>query len=1142
MKKRLLLFAMMLIAMAESRLGAQTNPTPVSLPFSLTSQSSATLPAGVAVHKFAAIPTTRTTLPTAGDLTNQGSAPLGTTGGWYNLGTDGIGMIASGTNQAGAIVVAINTTGMTNVQVSWICKTIYNQLARDNSVALQYRVGTSGNFTDVGTASTYTTTGKANGNASSIFTETLPAVAENQPVVQVRWIQWELFTSGSRDKVAVDDISITGTAGSTCNAPASVTASGITTTDANLSWPAASGATAYEYALTTAAAPPASGTNTVATAYNATGLTAATIYYFHVRSACSGSTFSGWTTQNFTTAAPACNAPASVSASGITSTTATISWPIVSGAIAYEYAVTTSATPPGSGTNTTATSYNASGLLASTTYYAHVRSACAGSTFSGWTTQSFTTAAPACVAPAGITASGITTTTATLSWPAAPGATAYEYAVNTSIIPPASGTNTTATSYNASGLTAATTYYFHVRSACAGGLFSDWTSQSFTTASATSCSAPASITVINITSSGASISWPAGTGADSYQFALTTLSTPPGAGVGTTGTSFNASTLNAATTYYFYVRSVCPDGSFSGWTAQSFTTLPSSTCNAPVSINVASITTTTATITWPAVSGAVAYEYAVTTSATPPASGTATTATSYHATSLSPSTNYYVHIRSRCSDTLFSGWTTQGFATPATFTCNTPSGISVTDLRTTSATISWPAVPGTWAYEYAITTSATPPASGTATTTTSCNTSGLTLSTTYYTHVRTQCEDNLFSVWTTQSFTTPLEDPADDSDFTVMTYNLLNYPGSNGAARDPSFRTVISSANPDILVVQELSGGYTTFQNNVLEQVDTNYTGGTFIDGPDTDNGIYFKRARFQFISNTPVHTSLRDISEFRLRHIGSGDTLIIFSAHLKASNTAADEAQRASEVDALRARTDGFAAGKNFLVCGDFNIYGSGESAYVKLTQNGNNANGKFNDVLSMSGTWNNAAYAFYHTQSPRTTSFGGGATGGMDDRFDMLLFSNAIIQAGGFDVVSNSYKAYGNDGQHYNKALNTPPYNMYSSTVAAALHDVSDHIPVVVKLRHVTTGARSGQSVANMTADQLLIYPNPTHDIVYIRAIDTRATDRLNLYDLNGRLLREVILHGDATITVDLSSLNSGIYYLRSVTSGTLYKIVRY
>lgn len=194
---------------------SQTNPTAQSLPFNFTSLSGTTLPAGMAAHRFgtsaAAIPTTRTTSNGNADLPN-GS---GTSGGWAAEATNGVSLLASSSQSAGAIVVSIVTTGYTNIQVSWKAGTILQQISRDNSIALQYRVGTSGSWFDVGTTTTYTSQGKIAGDISSTLSETLPVGAEGQSVVQVRWIYWESNSvSGSRDRINIDDISISGTAGS----------------------------------------------------------------------------------------------------------------------------------------------------------------------------------------------------------------------------------------------------------------------------------------------------------------------------------------------------------------------------------------------------------------------------------------------------------------------------------------------------------------------------------------------------------------------------------------------------------------------------------------------------------------------------------------------------------------------------------------------------------------------------------------------------------------------------------------------------------------------------------------------------------------------------------------------------------------
>lgn len=402
----------------------------------------------------------------------------------------------------------------------------------------------------------------------------------------------------------------------------------------------------------------------------------------------------------------------------------------------------------------------------------------------------------------------------------------------------------------------------------------------------------------------------------------------------------------------------------------------------------------------------------------------------------------FIHDGGSNSDNL--GWDDVSFsASGSTGSCAKPLNVAASSITNNSASISWQAPSGVSNFEYTLNTSATPPLSGTATTATSYSASTLNAATTYYFHVRSSCGNGIYSAWESSAFVTG----GGSSQIKFMSFNLLNYPGSTAAAREPDYRIIMDNYMPDILVAQEISqaSGSGSFLTNVLNYTSTTYSAGTFIDGPDSDNALYYKTNMFSFISNKAIATALRDINQFTLKHNASGDTLIIFSVHLKASTGAANEAARAAEADSLRKVTNTFAAGKYFLVCGDFNFY-SAESAYQKLIAAGSNTNGRFNDVITMNGAWNGSANAINHTQSPRGT-FGSMNYGGMDDRFDLVLFSNAIINTGGFDVVSGSYKAYGNDGLHYNLALNVAPFT-YSQTLTDAIVNVSDHIPVVVTL----------------------------------------------------------------------------------------------
>lgn len=88
---------------------------------------------------------------------------------------------------------------------------------------------------------------------------------------------------------------------------------------------------------------------------------------------------------------PACPAPGNLSVTNITSTSATFNWLNDAGGSGYQYTITTNPVGPGGGTNGGGGSpLPITGLAPGTQYYLHVRTNCSG-TFSGWSTFGFTT-------------------------------------------------------------------------------------------------------------------------------------------------------------------------------------------------------------------------------------------------------------------------------------------------------------------------------------------------------------------------------------------------------------------------------------------------------------------------------------------------------------------------------------------------------------------------------------------------------------------------------------------------------------------------------------------------------------------------------------------------------------------------------
>jgi endonuclease/exonuclease/phosphatase family metal-dependent hydrolase len=338
---------------------------------------------------------------------------------------------------------------------------------------------------------------------------------------------------------------------------------------------------------------------------------------------------------------------------------------------------------------------------------------------------------------------------------------------------------------------------------------------------------------------------------------------------------------------------------------------------------------------------------------------------------------------------------------------------------------------------------------------------------------------------------------AQNKTFTLASYNSLRYSPTNIDDRHPSLRTIMSQLQPDILCLQELSGLASSqmYLDSVLNIDSATYSMATFIDGNRMDNALFYKTNKFSFLSSNNYPTQLRDIFHFQLIPNQSSDTLHVFGVHLKASAGSSDKQRRKDEVDVIRQVTDLFNANQYFLVCGDFNIYSADEPAYIRLLENHVNDDGHFLDQLNLSGTWNNANYAQHHTQSPRTTSFNGGASGGMDDRFDMILMSEALIDSTGLHYVQGSMYPFGNDGLRYNQAINGLPTNSAVGQVMAdALHEASDHLPIVAEFEYYVSGVSQPEikehriAIANTPLGVTILNPENRNIQIEIYLLDGR------------------------------------------------------
>lgn len=347
---------------------------------------------------------------------------------------------------------------------------------------------------------------------------------------------------------------------------------------------------------------------------------------------------------------PSCVAPAGLSVTAITNNSATLNWGAVGGATGYEWAVTTSATPPASGTATALTTAPSGVLTSNTLYYLHVRTNCGGP-FSSWATTSFTTLCATTTVPYSENLDGSGTmpscfvlqdlngnTTWTLFTAggngAASGTNSIRYNWNTPIgaddwfyiqgLNLTGGTSYTlkfkykssdgptfieklevkyGSSPNAASMTAGTLFSnTNINTAIADPFiqasvdftpgstgdyyigfhcFSD-ADQAFLyiddieVALTPSCAPPTALVNSNVTHNAADHSWtaPGVPPSNGYYWTVTTSATPPanGTGTATAGTTASSAGLLPVTQYYLHVQSFCGLGVYSAWVTLPFTT------------------------------------------------------------------------------------------------------------------------------------------------------------------------------------------------------------------------------------------------------------------------------------------------------------------------------------------------------------------------------------------------------------------------------------------------------------------------------------------------------------------------------------------------------------------------------------------
>jgi len=379
-------------------------------------------------------------------------------------------------------------------------------------------------------------------------------------------------------------------------APVSTSATSILQTSCTANWGSSTTATGYKLDVSTdnSFTTFVSGYNSKdignVTSYNATGLIANTTYYYRVRAYNTGGDGNYSNTITLTTLPNPPVALVSTSATSIVQTSCTANWGSSTTATGYKLDISTdnSFTTFVSGYNSkdigNVTSYNATGLIANTTYYYRVRAYNTGGDGNYSNTITLTTLPNPPVALVSTSATSIVQTSCTANWGSSTTATGYKLDISTdnSFTTFVSGYNSkdigNVTSYNVTGLIANTTYYYRIRAYNTGGDSQNSNSITFTTLP-NPPSAPTTITATSIVQTSFTARWNSSNTATGYRIDIATnnsftvyLTGFNDKDVGNVLT-FNVAGLSAKTSYYYRVRAYNTGGTSSSSSTITVTTL-----------------------------------------------------------------------------------------------------------------------------------------------------------------------------------------------------------------------------------------------------------------------------------------------------------------------------------------------------------------------------------------------------------------------------------------------------------------------------------------------------------------------------------------------------------------------------------------
>ncbi len=398
----------------------------------------------------------------------------------------------------------------------------------------------------------------------------------------------------------------------------------------------------------------------------------------------------------------------------------------------------------------------------------------------------------------------------------------------------------------------------------------------------------------------------------------------------------------------------------------------------------------------------------------------------------------------------------------------------------------------------------------------------------------------------------------------VVQYNLLYYGledndcnSQNNNINDKTnyLKTIVSYLKPHIFAVNEINA-LENYHDYLLANVFL-YNGFSCyhraeVHGQYLTNQIFYNYCKLGLLKTDYINAYPRDVFVYKFYYKSpdlqnNADTIFIwyFLNHFKAGDQTENQNDRANTAQAIIDYiTEHNLENKNIILSGDLNLYTSEEPAYQKLTNN-SNPNINFVDP-GESGAWHeNQNFALLHSQSTHYYSNGCASGGGLNDRFDFILFSQAMNNSlNPIHYINGSFKVIGQDGQHFNMSVNYNGNNSVPSEVLNALANNSDHLPVYAEFFINQTPAPSNVK-SQIKQSKLFAYNNPVHDILKIQILSREKLLNPNVNIEIFNVLGQKIFNKNINLTpnqiqinLNLEKLKDGIYFVKITNNSIKYR----